>query len=51
MVTDGPIIITNLPPGNYLVEVIAVNFDISTVEEIVVSGNVTDVTSTMSTGL
>ena len=50
VMTDDPVIILNLPAGNYTVEVIAVNFNITTVEEIVVSGNVTIDIPTMSPG-
>ena len=49
IITDGPIIIANLPAGNYTVDVVvvySVYFNISTSEMIVVSN---DVTTNMST--
>ena len=49
VITDGPIIIANLPAGNYTVDIVVVDsvyFNITTTEMIMVSN---DVTTNMST--
>ena len=49
MLTDGPIIIPNLPSGNYTVDVVVVDsvyINITTTEMIVLSNDITTIMST-----